>query len=161
MCFFCTMNFEESVKLVESTLKHLGVNPEEARCEDQGQWLLYRDDREIYIDVWNATEPETTFLFDPHLKDPVIFQVISPVGFLPDENVTAFMAELLHLNLNLQYAGFTVNEEEKMFAVKFRRTCDGLTADEIAKSIDSTGYYANLSAQIFAAKYDLKLILPE
>ncbi len=164
---FCItmISLEQATAMLEESLSLLGVNPEEAKCEGEGQWLVYRGDREIYLDLWEEEITENAFTDfseeQQHSGPIVIFQVLSPVGFLPEDNILGFLAELLHVNLNLLYASYTINEQEKIFAVKFRRPFEGLGIKELKEAVDCVGYYAELSSAALSSKYDLRLITPE
>ena len=115
------MDFETYNNLIESTLAFLGLNPAEARSSEKGQWVLYNGDTEIYIDMWEQKSQNAWLYFES--EEPLfIFQVISPVCYLPTVNTEQFYQELLHNNLNMLYASYTINKEEMHICLRTRDT---------------------------------------
>lgn len=151
------MDFETYNNLVESTLGFLGLNPVEARSEEKGQWLVFNGDTEIYIDLWEQKQQSAWLYFES--DQPVyIFQVISPICYLPTANVDQLYEELLHNNLNMLYGSYTINKEENVLAVKFRRICNGLKQEDIVEAIESIGYYSESTFKALNDRYDISKI---
>jgi hypothetical protein len=146
-------------ELIEKSLQMLGIEPETSRCADPGQWLVYNGETEIYIDLWEQKEPNGWNYFQPEGYNLKVFQVLSPVCFLPEESqLTAFYEDLLENNLNMFFASFIVNKQENMLALKFRRICNDLRVEDIIEAIESVGYYSELTASVFTDKYGVQRI---
>jgi len=150
------MNLEQGIDLIENALTKRELNPAEARTGEKGEWMLFMDGLEVYIDVWDEPGP-TVWNFNTE-NPPPVFQVIAVVSFLPEKNKQEFYEELLHLNFNLFDASFCVNSEENLLVVKHKSLSFGLTEDFVGFAIDSVGYYAHLTYKALQEKYDLKKI---
>lgn len=150
------MNLEQGIQLVENCLAKRGLNPVEARTEGKGEWMLFMDGVEVYIDMWAEKGP-TVWNFNTE-NPPPVFQVIAVVSFLPEDRKEEFFEELLHLNFNLFDASFCVNSEENLLVVKHKSLSFGLTEDFVGLAIDSVGYYAHLAFKALEEKYQLKKI---
>lgn len=148
------MKLEDFTTLIEATIEALGVNPKEARCSEDGQWILYRDDIEIYVDIWEQKDHTPWVYFRP--EEPLfVFQVIAPVCYLPSSNHEKFFEELLLNNLNMFYGSFTINKDENMLAVKYRRIGHGLKQEDIVEAIESVGYYAETTFKALNDRYQV------
>jgi hypothetical protein len=152
-------NFEDYSKIVEQSLEILGINPENSRCSEPGQWLIYNGETEIYVDVWEQKEPNGWNYFQPEGYNLHVFQVLAPICELPEASLrTSFYEDLLENNLNLFFASFTINKEENMLAVKFRRICNALKTEDVIEAIESVGYYAESTLGILENRYGVKKI---
>lgn len=148
------MAYLEHNSLIENTLAYLGLNPTEARSAEDGQWVIFNGGTEIYIDLWEQKEQNGWMYFES--DEPVfVFQAISPVCYLPTSNLEAFYEELLQNNLNLLFASYTINKEQNMLAVKYRRVCNGLKQEDIVEAIESVGYYSEITLNAIADRYDI------
>lgn len=154
------MNFEAYSDLIETTLAFLELNPVEARGAEKGQWVINNGDTEIYIDLWELDKDNSWLYFETD-EQVFAFQVISPVCFMPDEDINQFYEELLHNNLNMLYTSYTINKEQNMLAVKCRRPAKGLTKEEIIESIESVGYYSQSTFRALEDRYKIGKIEPE
>ncbi len=105
---------------VEQALEQLGVNPEEVRCSEPGQWLVFRDDFEIYLDVWDQQELTPWNYFKPE-GELSVFQVSVPVFYMPEKRKEELLEELLAVNMNLFYGAFTYNPNEQVVLLKYKR----------------------------------------
>lgn len=152
--------FEEYNTLIENTLNLLGLNPEEARSSEPGQWVVYNGDTEIYIDLWEQKEANGWMYFKPE-GSVFIFQVISPVCILPKENREKLFEELLHNNLNMLYSSYTISTEENILAVKFRRVCDEIRREDIVEAIEATGFYSETTFSAISDRYAVEKIILE
>jgi hypothetical protein len=148
-------------EIIEQGIRVLGINPEQTRCSEPGQWLIYNGQTEIYIDLWEETSKMGWIYFEP--EEPlIVFQVLAPVSFFPDEEYLFKMfEELLENNLNMLFASFTVNSKEKIIAVKFRRIADDLTVQDVVEAIESTGYYAENARSVLSERFGAKSITVE
>ena len=153
------MQLNESISLFESTIKkHLNLTPEQIRCENEGEYIINRDKTELYIDLWQPTEPSQWQYFD---RDNVagIFQIVAPVCFYPaDEALPTFLEELAHLNFHLFMAKFIANSQERVVSLQYKRVLHGLNETEIIEPIEAVGYYAENLKEYLAEKYHVKKI---
>ena len=71
------MDFKDLVLLVEKAIHDVGVDPAAARGDEEGQWLLMRNDTPIYLDAWTAEQrsPWNYFIFE---EDATTFQLTIP-----------------------------------------------------------------------------------
>ncbi|MDP2175968.1 MAG: hypothetical protein Q8K70_08675 [Bacteroidota bacterium] len=154
------MNLEKYSQLIESSLASLGLNPTDSRCAEEGQWLLFNGETEIYIDLWEEKNDNPWLYFEN--DEPIfIFQVIAPICHLPAENITSFYESLLHNNLNLINASYTINKEQNILAVKIRKTSKFITQEEIIDLIEAIGYYSEITYDSLAEIYTLEKIAKE
>jgi len=158
-CKFAHMDLKPYSEKVEDALETIGVEPANARCEGEGQWLVHRNTIEIYVDIWQPEEHQQWEYF----KDPEpasIFQVVAPVCFLPEDPGLRlkFMEEVLYMNFHMFYGSFTVNFEENMAAIRYRRLLDGINRVEIIEPIESIGFYAESLVPYLSEKYGAKKI---
>jgi len=145
----------------ESALASMGLNPEETRCSDDGQWLLYKDETEVYIDIWQPEE-KSQWQFNDHDSTQALFQVVSPTCFIPtDQNRTAFLEELLYLNFHMYYGNFTFNEQENMAAVRFKGIAADMSEKELINALESVSYYSQNLANYLSEKYGVEKVLAE
>jgi hypothetical protein len=151
------MNIEKSTELIESTFAFLGLNPLETRGAEQGQWVIYNGDTEIYMDIWEV-EKENAWLYYESDEPIFAFQVISPICYLPETGLENLYEELLHNNLNMLYTSYTINKEQNMLAVKYRRPTKGLTQEEIIEAIESVGYYSESTYAALKDRYQISKI---
>jgi len=154
------MAYHEHNSLIENTLAFLGLNPVEARSAEDGQWVIFNGGTEIYIDLWEQKEQNGWMYFES--DEPIfVFQAISPVCYLPTSNLEAFYEELLQNNLNLLFASYTINKEQNMLAIKYRRICNGLKQEDIIEAIESVGYYNEITLNAIGDRYDIVKIETE
>jgi len=153
------MELKKQYTLVEDALQTIGVDPELARCEGDGQWMVERGETEIYIDIW---QPETHNQWE-YFQDEqpaAVFQIVAPVCYLPDnvDDIKRFYEEILYINHHMFYGSFTVNAEEKMAVIGFKRLLEGCNRVEMIEPIESIGYYAENLSTFLSEKYGLKKV---
>jgi len=85
---------------------------------------------------------------------------LGPVGFMPENpaQLTQFMEELLYINHHMFYGSFTVNMQEKVAAIGYKRLLEGANRVEMIEPIESIGYYAENLSNFLSEKYGLKKI---
>jgi hypothetical protein len=153
-------NFEDYKKIVEDGLKVLGVDLENAKGEEIGQWLIFNQQTEIYIDLWEQTQTNGWNYFQPEGYNLHIFQVLSPICKMPDtQSLIEFYEDLLQNNLNLLFASYTINKEENILAVKYRRICNELKLEDVVEAIECVGYYSEMTMEVMSQKYGLEKII--
>ena len=154
------MDFKAYSELIESTFAFLGLNPLETRGAEEGQWVIYNGDTEIYIDLWELDKDNSWLYFESD-EPAFAFQAISPVCHMPLDNLQHFYEEFLHNNLNMLYASYTINKEQNMLAVRYRRPAKGLTQEEIIEAIESIGFYSESTFKALEDRYLISKIGPE
>lgn len=121
---------ETYYKLVDEAITALGLNPDETRGEQAGQWNLKKGRFDIMIDVW---EQENHFLF----------QVVCPLCMLPDENREAFMSHMLQKNYGMSSLAYAIMEESVF--LKHTTEMNMLTKENITSLLTKTAFYAEQS----------------
>jgi hypothetical protein len=117
-------------KLVDAAISDLGLNPDEVKGDQPGQWNLKKGKFDIMIDVW---EQEKQFLF----------QIVAPLCALPSENKEGFLLYLLQKNYGLSSIAYAVMED----AVYLKHTTEisSLTKENIVMLMTKTAFYAEQS----------------
>lgn len=121
---------KQTYELTESAIKSLGINVEDCRGENQGQWNLKKGQFDILVDVWEE-------------QNQVLFQVLCPLCALPDENREAFFLYLLNKNHELSSVAYTIFENNVY--IKHTREAVGLNMEEIINLLTKAAFYAELS----------------
>jgi len=147
----------QATETVEKALQQLGVNPEEVRCSEPGQWLVFRDQFEIYLDVWEQQELNPWNYFKPE-GTLVVFQVMVPVFFVEDSQKGALFEELLSVNMNMFYGAFTYNPNEQVILLKYRRLAENLALSDVVEAVEALGYYAEMSFKVLSEEFGLKAV---
>lgn len=154
------MNIEKLSNSIENALASLGLNPTESRCEEEGQWLIFNGETEIYIDIWEQKEESPWIYFQA--DEPVfIFQIISPVCFVKEMENNSFYEEILHNNLNMLNASYIFNKEEGVLAVKIRNNVKAITPEQVIDAIENVGYYSEITFDILKERYPVERIAKE
>lgn len=150
------MSIVKLYQLIEDSLSHLGLNPEDARCAEDGQWLVYRDKIEIYIDLWQETELNE-WMYYPDAANTFTFQVAAPICKFPkQEMLLHFYEDVLQMNYLSQYVSFVINKSEKILSCNYKRITENLTKADVVEAIEAVGYYADLSWKMLNEPYQLK-----
>jgi hypothetical protein len=151
------MELQEQYQIIEDALIHLGLKPEDARCEQEGQWLVYRGNLEIYVDVWK--EEANEWSYHPNAHNMVTFQVVCPICRLPENDKKVFFYEdLLQMNFYSHWISFVVNKKENMLSCAFKRGMENISKGDIIEAIDATGYYADLAWKMLNQPYELEKV---
>lgn len=149
---------ESTFQTIDNAIRIMGLDPEETRGEEPGQWQLFRGAICIFIDVWKPSlNSDWNYTGSEHAVET--FQVIVPITELPPvEKRYKFYEELLHMNFHLYNAALIVNSQENVLAVKYKRIAPGLTETEVIEAVESTGYYAEMLSEYYAKNYGVKKI---
>lgn len=127
---------KEIITKVESMLTKIGLNPDEAKTENEGQWNIAKDENtEVMIDVWEE---------DGH----TFFQAMSFVCEVPPDEQAEFFKLLLEENHGFCEAAFTVMEDNVY--LKFTTEADEVDEDRILKNITRIAYYNDMFREKFA-----------
>ncbi|MBU6324516.1 MAG: hypothetical protein KJS92_03435 [Bacteroidetes bacterium] len=147
----------KATETVELALQQLGVNPEEVRCSEPGQWLLFREEFEIYLDVWEQQELTPWNYFKPE-GELSVFQVSVPVFYMPENRREELLEELLAVNMNLFYGAFTYNPNEQVVLLKYKRLSENLQISDVVETVEALGYYAEMTFKVLSEEFGLKAI---
>ena len=147
----------QASETVELALQQLGVNPEDVRCSEPGQWLVFRDDFEIYLDVWDQQELTPWNYFKPE-GELSVFQVSVPVFYMPEQRREELLEELLAVNMNLFYGAFTYNPNEQVVLLKYKRLAEHLQVADVVETVEALGYYAEMTFKVLSEEFGLTAI---
>lgn len=119
-------------EIVESAIHDLGVNAEEARGENDGEWNLKRGTASVWIDLWYIESEEGAY-----------FQVMAPVMTLPEneDNQNQLAHELLKINYTLYGVTFAIHEDG--IYLRSIREVEELDKSEVIYMIGRCGNYAD------------------
>lgn len=116
--------------LVNDAITSLGLNPEETKGENPGQWNLKKGRFDIMVDVW---EQEKQFLF----------QIVCPLCSLPEENKDAFLQHLLQRNYGMSSVTYAMMENDVF--LKYTTEALELTKENVVMLLNKTAFYAEQS----------------
>jgi hypothetical protein len=152
------MNSAELQAKVETKLEAIGVQAEDARTGDDGQWMLLRNETPIYIDAWEDREstPWNYFVFQ---QDPSVFQITVPFCYGPTLKRAELLEELLVVNLNLLNAKFSYNSNDNVVVLSCRVSGTGLDALDLAQTIDGLCYYSEMAYHVLKDEFNLKRVV--
>lgn len=150
------MNLLSYYAVVEDALKQLDIKPESARCEGEGEWMIVKDGREIYLDVWVPEQKSQWQYYLAENPEPV-FQIICPIARLSkDTDKQRLFEDLMQLNFHLYYASFMLNGPENIIALQYRRLATGLNQRELLEPLNAIGYYAVNLGTVLIEKFQLE-----
>jgi hypothetical protein len=152
------MELKDLISLVDEAIEKMGVNPADARNEAEGQWFLMNEEMPIYLDAWTVPESNPWNYFK-HKEDQTIFQVTIPFCYVPTLKRNEFLEELLTVNLNLQYGGFSMNPNENIIVLSYRKPGSALRWQDVREVIDALGYYAEMVYHVLKDEFNLKRVL--
>ncbi len=152
------MNIQDLISVVETGIQKTGVNPEDARSGDDGQWLMLRNETPIYIDAWidDQSSPWNYFIFE---KDRSIFQVTLPFCYAPTLQREQFFEELLTVNLNLISAKFSFNAKDNVVVISYRCAGSQFQPESLNDIIDGLSYYCEMAYHVLKDEFHLKRVL--
>ncbi|MFN5219229.1 MAG: hypothetical protein ACK5CL_10710 [Sphingomonadales bacterium] len=154
------MMLQDLYKAVDKAIHDMGVNPNDTRGDEQGQWMLLRDEMPIFLDAWEETSstPWNYFVFE---KDQTIFQISVPFCHAPTLRREEFLQEMLVVNLNLMYGKYTYNEKDNVVALVYRVPGLSFQEKDLQLIIDSLCYYAEMAYHVLKDEFNLKRVLSE
>lgn len=121
---------EQYYKKVDEAVTNLGLNAEEVRGEQPGQWNLKKGRFDIMVDVW---EQENQYLF----------QIVCPLCGIPEDNRDGFLLQLLQKNYGLSSITYAVMENAVF--LKYTTEASSLTSENIVSLLTKTAFYAEKS----------------
>ena len=138
----------------------VGRDGKDGAGEEEGQWLLMRNDTPIYLDAWAAEQrsPWNYFIFE---EDPTTVQMTIPFCYAPTLQREAFLEELLTVNLNLLYGKFTYNAKDNVVALIYRLPGLSFHPADLPRVIDGLMYYSEMAYHVLKDEFTLKRVLVE
>lgn len=154
---FATMELGALIANVESAIRAMGLSEEESRSDDNGQWILLKNELPVYIDAWTEREstPWNYFVFK---KDPSIFQITIPFVLAPTLRKHEFLQELLVVNLNLLFGKFSYNESDNATVLTYRIPGHHFKPEDLETLIDGLAYYSEMAYHVLKDEFGLKRI---
>lgn len=133
------MNLEPYYQLVEECINDLGVKPENARGENQGQWNLTKGSAQVMIDILESKDGWG------------YFQCLAPICKVPEKKQTEFLLEILETAHKLYGVGFTKFRD--WIYVKTIRELNDISKKEVMAMLKRIGTYADDYDDYFKNKY--------
>ncbi len=151
------MELSELIENVERAIRNMGLSEEESMADENGQWILLKNEMPVYIDVWQDQEstPWNYFVFK---EDPRVFQITIPFTYAPTLKRNEFLQELLIVNLNLMYGKFSYNEKDNACVLSYRVSGSSFQADCLGLVIDALAYYSEMAYHVLKDEFGLKRI---
>jgi hypothetical protein len=150
------MNLLSYYAVVEDALNQLDIKSENARCEGEGEWMILKDGREIYLDVWVPGQKSQWQYYSAENPEPV-FQMICPIARVSkDTDKQRLFEDLMQLNFHLYYGSFMLNGPENIIALQYRRLATGLNQRELLEPLNAIGYYAVNLGTVLIEKFQLE-----
>ncbi|HRG02351.1 MAG: YbjN domain-containing protein [Bacteroidia bacterium] len=118
-------------KMVDDAIADLGLNPEETRGQQEGQWNLKKGRFDIMVDVWEQ-------------EQQYIFQVVAPLCGMPDENREAFMQHLLEKNYGLSSLAYAILNDTVF--LKYTTEARSMIKEHIVAVLTKIAFYAEQSS---------------
>jgi hypothetical protein len=144
---------------VESAIRTMGLSDEESKADENGQWILLKNEMPVYLDAWEDKEstPWNYFVFN---RDATVFQVTIPFVLAPTLRKNEFIQELLVVNLNLLYGKFSFNEKDNASVLTYRVPGHHFKSEDLETLIDGLAYYAEMAYHVLKDEFGLKRIHP-
>jgi hypothetical protein len=148
---------KEAGKAVEDALISLGITPEQARNEEEGQWTVYSETTEFYLDVWDAGNEQQALFYFQAANQPV-FQIIAPFCKIPAERYEEFLEDISDINIGLFKASIVVRKDGGLVCIKYRSIEPQLTPEMVLETLDCVGFYVEFFTRVFVDKYGVSLL---
>lgn len=158
MSYLCIVNQSELVANVEKAIQKLGLAQEEAQADENGQWILLKNEMPIYIDAWmdSQSTPWNYFIFS---QDQSVFQVTIPFCYGPTVRRSEFLEELLVVNLNLHLGKFSYNTKDNVVVITYRIPGSLFTESSLGPVIDALAYYCEMAYHVLKDEFNLKRVV--
>ena len=118
-------------KVVDEAIVSLGLNSEETKGDQPGQWNLKKGKFDIMIDLWEQ-------------ENQYIFQVVAPLCGMPEENREAFLLHLLEKNYGLSSLAYAVLNETVF--LKYTTEARSLVKEHVVAILTKIAFYAEQSS---------------
>ncbi len=151
------MELSELIKNVEEAIRNMGLSDEESKADENGQWILLKNEMPVYIDVWK--DPESTpWNYFVHKLDSSVFQITIPFTYAPTLKRNEFLQELLIVNLNLMFGKFSYNEKDNATVITYRVSGQTFNSESLSLIIDALAYYSEMAYHVLKDEFGLKRI---
>lgn len=110
--------------IVEEAIAQLGVEPEAARLEQEGNWQLTKGDLAVFIEVW---EMETDGEMRPYV---LVFSPLFPVSPNASADFLRRALELSHISVGVGYSIF-----DNYLLLRFSRELADMSVNELLTSL--------------------------
>ena len=152
------MEINDLVKTVELAIVEMGLTKEESQADEQGQWILLKNETPIYIDAWDDKQstPWNYFIFE---QDKTVFQITVPFCYGPTVKRAEFLEELLVVNLNLHLGKFSYNTRDNVVVLSCRVPGSAFKPDSLGPTIDALAYYAEMAYHVLKDEFNLKRVV--
>lgn len=151
------MELKTLIGEVETAIRQMGLSAEEAQADENGQWILLKEEMPVYMDAWEDRE-STPWNYFTFKQDPTIFQITIPFVFAPTIRKEDFLKELLVVNLNLLYGKFSYNEQDNATVISYRVSGSSFNQANLSAIIDGLAYYAEMAYHVLKDEFGLKRI---
>lgn len=121
---------ETCYKTVDEAVTALGLDANDVRGEQPGQWNLKKGQFDIMVDVW---EQENQFLF----------QIVCPLCGLPADGRELFLLNLLQKNYGLSAMAYAVMDD--VVFLKYTTEATALSSEQIVSLLTKAAFYAEKS----------------
>ncbi len=121
---------ETYYKVVDEAVAALGLDAEELRGEQPGQWNLKKGRFDIMVDLWEQ-------------ENQHLFQIVCPLCGIPEENRDVFLLNLLQKNYGLSAMTYAVMDN--IVFLKYTTEAAPLTSENIVALLTKTAFYAEKS----------------
>lgn len=121
---------ETYYKVVDEAVAALGLDAEEVRGEQPGQWNLKKGRFDIMVDLWEQ-------------ENQHLFQIVCPLCGIPEENRDVFLLNLLQKNYGLSSMTYAVMDN--IVFLKYTTEAAPLTSENIVALLTKTAFYAEKS----------------
>ena len=152
------MELKTLIESVENGILLMGLSKEEAQADEQGQWILLKNEMPIYIDAWQESQstPWNYFIYE---KDQTVFQVTVPFCYGPTLKRSELLEELLVVNLNLHLGKFSYNTKDNIVVLSYRVPGSIFKEDSLGGIIDALAYYAEMAYHVLKDEFNLKRVV--
>lgn len=151
------MELNDLIANIELGIQTMGLSEHEASADENGQWILLKDEMPVYIDAWKdeQSSPWNYFIYQ---LDPTVFQITIPFCYGPTLKRSEFLEELLVVNLNLMFGKFSYNSKDNVVVLSQRLPGSAFSPVDLGKVIDALAYYAEMSYHVLKDEFSLKRV---
>ena len=121
---------ETCYNIVDEAVAALGLEAEEVRGEQPGQWNLKKGRFDIMVDVWEQ-------------ENQLLFQIVCPLCGIPAEGRELFLLNLLQKNYGLSAMTYAVMDN--IVFLKYTTEATSLTSENIVSLLTKAAFYAEKS----------------
>ena len=146
------MELSVLIKNVEDAIRQMGLAEDESKADENGQWILLKNEMPVYIDVWQDSESTPWNYFAS------VFQITIPFTYAPTLKRNEFLQELLIVNLNLMFGKFSYNEKDNATVLTYRISGYTFQPESLQLIIDALAYYSEMAYHVLKDEFGLKRI---